>query len=276
MDTPFVITMCNASDPPHPNTENYKKTLETNGWNYVILGRGTEWTGFAGRLRLYHSEISKMDPEQLIVVTDARDVLCIAPPKNFRQAFNRFGKDLLVSMELFAEGFMTYYPDKEYGQVTYLDKYFAHYKIDITNIVRKYVNAGLIAGKAKDVLKLYEWSTENHFTDDQKALGAYMNAFPERVAADFDAAVLHTSVAFLNGSVNNKYQKLDSPTFRQLLGLESFFLHIPGLAISKGQHFAYTSISDFVVTSWNRKRLCDIYPEYSFESLKFQEYMKFE
>lgn len=276
METPIVVTMCNSNiSDTHPNTEKYRKTLENNGWTYKIIGRGTEWTGFDCKLKTYHLELSSMDPEQLVVVSDSRDVFCIAPPKNFRQAFDSFGKSLLVSMELFAGGSNIYYPEKEYFQVTYLGGYFEYHNIDKfanNNLGRKFVNSGLIAGKAKDILHFFQWSIENNFTDDQKALGAYMNAFPEKVAADFDSKVLHTCGSMMNASLNNTYQSKDSPTFRQLLGLESFFLHIPGINISEGQKLLYDTISNLIIDGgFHQKRLIEIYPEYEIDKLKFHE-----
>ena len=62
---------------------------------------------------------------------------------------------------------------------------------------RQFVNTGLIAGKAKDLLEMYNWCinwvVENNVNDDQIAMGNYMNSFPEKVASDHDIKLLHTS-----------------------------------------------------------------------------------
>ena len=69
--------------------------------------------------------------------------------------------------------------------------------------------------------------------------------FPQLVELDYNASFLHTSTFGVDGGLYDiDKQKIDSPTFSELLGLSCYFLHIPGVNGSKGQKHVYNTIQD--------------------------------
>lgn len=261
---PLVISYCNSpNNDINKNTQVYIRSLEDNDWKYMIVGAGDAWDGWKTRMTKYCEVLSTLDPNKIVIMTDARDVFCTRCPAKFLQNFKKYNKKIIVSMELFCEGDTKYDPNKSYWQVTWIENYWKMYNIDHDKIHRKFVNNGLVAGYVGELIKFYTWSIDNGYTDDQKALGAYVNQFPELIYADIDAELLHTSVAFVNAGLSDSaIQNTDSPSLLELAGRKSFFLHIPGLAGSRGQKLAYAG-ANLALHVVNQKRLVECYPDYA-------------
>jgi hypothetical protein len=101
--------------------------------------------------------------------------------------------------------------------------------------------------------------TVNKTSNDQSAFGDYINEYPDRVACDVDASVLHSSVFGVNAGIQNIHiQKRDSPTFAELFGRGAFFLHIPGLT-AKGQRVVYEQVCAILGHGLSEKLLRDPY-----------------
>ena len=115
---------------------------------------------------------------------------------------------------------------------------------------------------------------KNNFTDDQKALGAYMNEYPDRVAADIDAKVLHTTSSGVNGGFYTNEQISDSISLLELLGRKNFFLHIPGLNFSHGQKINYDMVKTLINNNFSQRLITDTYSNYPIEKLKWEEIFK--
>jgi hypothetical protein len=262
MEEPIVISYCNSEiDNTHHGTQLFVNTLINNDWKYHIIGRGEKWNGFITRMIGYYNFLLTLDPKQIVVISDARDVYCVKNSKKFIKDFKKYNKKIVVSMELFAEAQFKYLPDKDYFQVTWIDKYWQMYNIDTSKIHRKYVNCGLISGYVEELIKFFKWAIDNKYTDDQKALGAYINTVPELVYADIHAELLHTTGAFVSGGLYDvTIQSMDSPTFSELAGLTSYFLHIPGTNL-RGQKYLYENV-ETTLTFLNSKKLPEIYPEH--------------
>jgi hypothetical protein len=235
---PLLVTYDNA---PNDNTRYFIKTLETQGWSYKLIGVGDKWEGWPTRMRAYRDFLCTLDDEQLVVLSDARDVVCVRGPKAFLKGFKSFKKDMVVSMELLCGGKLN--PPENFTtiQCAQLTAYWAHHKIaSLPN--RKFVNNGLTTGRAKALKECLTWIIDNNYTDDQFGIGNYMNAFPDRVAADINADILHTTNFGVNGGIRSIHiQKHDSPTFAELFGRGAFFLHIAGIG-GKGQNVVYNFV----------------------------------
>lgn len=251
MDEPLVVTYDNA---PTENTKYFLQTLEKNKWKYKLIGEGEKWEGFTSKLKGYANYIKTLDPNQLIIVSDARDVVCLRGPKAFTKGYQSFNKDIVVSMELLCCGNFNPPPDSKCVQCVHLTEYWKHYNItDLPD--RKFVNSGLVAGKATSVLDWLEWSLTNKFTDDQLALGTYINTFPQKIGLDMNAILLHTTTFGVNAGIQSIHiQKKDSPTFAELFGRGAFFLHIPGCAM-KGQAIMYEFVKRNIDAGASDKQL---------------------
>jgi hypothetical protein len=264
MQPPIVITM---DTKPDEYSFRFLKTLTKNGWAFRLIGSDTEWKSFFDRIILYRKEIATLDPNRLCVVSDCRDVLCMRSSERFMEAFITFKSNLIVSAELLCGG----YTDPKYRQhelTKYncepLYQYWEAKGYALDNLPpRKYVNAGLIAGYAKDILKMYDWmiakGIEVREKDDQVLMGMYLNAHPAEVTVDTEASLMHTSTFACTGGYLNKEQAKDSPTIAQILGHSSFFLHLPGLSAKKGNYIVYNMVATLIDAGFCHKNLLDAY-----------------
>jgi hypothetical protein len=240
---PLLISYCN--DNTNSNTKTFISTLDTHNWNYHILGHGEPWINFVEtRMKGYLNYLKRItNPKQIVILSDARDVFCIRNPYYFVRDFKKYQKKIVVSMELFAEGSMSYNPNQTYEQVVWIENYWNLYNIDYSKVIRKFVNGGLLCGYAEDLITCFQWIIDNNYYDDQKGLGAYVNTFPDIVYADIYADLLHTSGAFLGaGTIDKNIQNQDSVTFLELTGVKPYFLHLPGLEFISAQRFVYDEI----------------------------------
>lgn len=224
---PLVLTYDNK---PTENTQFFLQTLERNGWTAQCVGVGEEWAGFVSKIRGYRTALESVPAQQLVVLADARDVVCLRQPRAFADAFASFGAPIVASMELFCGGKFDVDEDFKHPKCRPLHAYWKHHG-RTTPPLRKFVNSGLLAGTAHALYTMLDWILAHKFVDDQFAVGSYMCAFPDRVAADHEAALLHTSTFAVNAGIQSIHvQKHDSPTFAELFGRGAFFLHIPGLS----------------------------------------------
>lgn len=265
MDYPLVISYDNN---PTNETRIFIKTLEANGWEYEIIGLGETWKGFETKVEGYHKFLKSLPDNKLIVLSDARDVVCLRSNKAFLEGFNTFGKPMVVNMEVFCDGKVEVASDYIGGQCVSLTKYWKHHNI-VKMPLRKFVNSGLIAGRVSELRKWLSWTIENKLLDDQMALGSYMNAFPNRIAVDTDAILLHSSTFGVNAGIQEIHmQKNDSPTLAELFGRGAFFLHIPGCT-AKGQKKVYTTVCKLLEMG-----ICDknMSVDYSYKEPKWNGY----
>jgi hypothetical protein len=265
INKPLVISYCNKYlTEKHENTTRFVETLNTNNWEYVVLGDNEVWDGFITKIKGYNNFLKTSNPKKIIVIADAHDMYCLRDSMSFIEMFKKYKSDIVVSMELTGEGSTIYDKNKKYFQVTWLKDYFNYYNINYGHFTKKFVNSGLICGYAKDLLEFTDYLIENNYTDDQKGLGLYMNKYPEKIYADIEGDLLHTCVSMVCGGLQAHSQIYDSPSLNELVGQKSFFLHIPGLKISNGQSFLYNKVYE-ILKIFNLKELKLIYPNYDLE-----------
>jgi len=266
---PIVISF-ESNFKENKNSKLFMQTLENHNWDYLFIGEGIKWEGFQTKIQNYHNHLQKIPENKIVILSDARDVFCTRSPESFINAIKNIidiDSKILISAESFLLGFIDY-TDEEYHalhnknpnhfcQGIPLKKYWEHHNINPLPI-RKYVNSGLITGTAKNLLKAFEWIIANNFKDDQHGFSHYTNEFPEKVYLDHSAEILHTSTFGVCGGFNSVKQKYDSPTFAEILGMSSYFLHIPGLNISKGQLCIYNFTADLIKQTTINK-LADLY-----------------
>lgn len=249
--TTLVVSYDNC---PTDNTLFFKKTLETNGWAYKLIGEGEEWKGFETRVTAYNNFLKTLEPTTIVVLSDARDVVCVRGPKAFLEGWKTFQKDIVVSMELFCDTKTDVPDDYKGGQCVSLTNYWK--SCGITHLPpRKFVNAGLIAGRANELCRWLQWTLDNNYKDDQLALGNYMNTYPERIATDTSARLLHSSTFGVNAGMQKIFlQSDDAPTLAELYGRGAFFLHIPGCS-AKGQATVYKDVCTILNLGLSDKKL---------------------
>jgi hypothetical protein len=225
LETPLVISYDNA---PTENTKSFERSLKKNGWQYKFVGEGETWEGWRTRMKCYYKHLNELQDDKVVVVSDARDVFCVRSSKWFMHAYDSMESDFIVSAEIICSG--KFEQEVQYGNCVPVTEYWKHHEIKKDQMpLHRYVNAGLIVGKAKPIRTFLKWAIDTFQTDDQIALGRYINLNPSICKLDSDLRLLHTSAAFmLGGVVDVLKQKKDCPTLFDLMGRGCFFLHLPG------------------------------------------------
>lgn len=265
---PILITM---DTNPNEGSFRFINTLIKNKWKFRLIGTDTTWTSFFDKIILYTTElkhISETNPDQICVISDCRDVLCVRSPLRFLEIFNEFNSNIVVSGEMVCGGstdpkFWDPNDKRQYNCVP-LFEYWKSKGFNLEDLPnRKYVNSGLIAGKAIDLLKMYEWQLhkgkESKITDDQVLMGIFMNENPIGIEIDIDAKLLHTSVFGPTCGYLNSFQPKDAPTFAEIMGRSAFFLHIPGAGMQLGNQVIYEMASLLIDHGYNNDKLLEMY-----------------
>jgi len=233
----------------------YKKTLEKCNWQYIFIGENIKWTGVKDKIINYYNYLKNLPESKVVILTDARDVFCLRSSTTFLDHIKDIinSNKIIISAEMFLLGHLDWSDDQiskkgssNFWQGINLDKYWSYYN-KLENLpLRKYVNSGLIVGKAKELKNAFKWIIDNNYTDDQLGFSNYLNNFPELVYLDYETHILHSSTFGVDGGIYDvEKQKYDSPTFAELLGMSSYFLHIPGIG-NKGQKKIYSIIYNLI------------------------------
>jgi hypothetical protein len=241
------------------NAQTFHKTLKTLNWDFIFIEEGKKFEAFKSKITGYFEFLKKVPEEKIVILSDSRDVFCLRSPltfMNYIDSFTDIDKKIIISAEMFLNGH-TDWPDEiidktlkkdpdYFCQGIHMKKYWDYYNKTNDLPLRKYLNSGLIIGKRKNLIKALQWIIDNNYTDDQLGFSNYSNENPELVMLDYNAELLHTSGFGVSGGMYDPKQKNDSPTFSELMGLSSYFLHIPGMSNSKGQKYIYEMISSLL------------------------------
>lgn len=242
------------------NSINFKRTLDVNNWEYIFVGEGETWIDFSNKINMYKKILAELSPNKIIILSDARDVFCCRSPKSYISKISKIISlnKIIVSGELFLLGKTNWTEDSVleaknnnpnyFWQGVPLFKYWNFYNLSDNVPMRKYVNSGLMTGYAIHLLDLFSWIINNNYVDDQLGVSMYINEYPNKIYLDYDAEILHTSGHGVNlGILDIKHQRHDSVNFAELLGHSSYFLHIPGISMSKGQKFTYNVVNKLLL-----------------------------
>ncbi len=202
----------------HGGLVNLKNSLTNKNWEHCIIGKGVKWEGWTTRSKSYISFLSQLNKDEIVVLCDAFDVLCLKSSDDFLNKFESLNRPIVIGAETAC--FLNCVPPTnwwltEYGDVHTTSKY-------------KYCNGGLLAGKVQHLITMYQWGLDQKIEDDQMALGRYINQFPENIWLD------HEQVLFLNDPWGNTNYKFNVYNNSLLLNdkrtITPFFLHFPGFS----------------------------------------------
>jgi len=253
---PLVVTYDNKFA-AHPNSHFFQQTLESHDWQYLFVSINDEYRNHMDKMLGYKAALETLNPEKIVILSDARDVVCCRNVKAFMEAFRSIGESFIVSMELFCNTTT----DTVFDIAPACVPLVTYWKERTNGVypLRKYVNSGLMVGKVKPILEFLNYTIDKHFSDDQVALGAYMNEYPKKVYADIDRILLHsTTFGKSAGCENMHLQKQDAPTYGELFGRDSFFLHFPGCGFN-GQKLIYEMTKFLISNHYTSKKLNNLY-----------------
>jgi hypothetical protein len=142
----------------------YLNKCEKEGLNYKILGWNEKWKGFSWKFNLVYENLQYLDDNEIVIFTDAHDVILLKSVDEIYQKFLNYGTPILLSVEKEPEfilhniGYKKMFPKV-------LDEF--------------YVNSGMYMG--------YVWALKNMFLklktqynlqnedDDQQKLSKFLN-----------------------------------------------------------------------------------------------------
>jgi len=94
LNIPLVITYDNQSVKNNNNESfvNFLKGLNYYKYNFIVCGINTKWEGWYGRYKVYLELLELIPDNQLVFITDSRDVLVNDSPIEFEKNYNKIIK----------------------------------------------------------------------------------------------------------------------------------------------------------------------------------------
>ena len=167
-----------------------KKSAANNGFNLITLAFGQKWEGFSMKYRLYKKYLSSSDPEELIVICDAFDVVINGTNEELIERYEKIGKNIICGTE-------NMNPNSGLDVKLITSLCFPYCK----NFI---LNSGVLVGKSKYILDLLNLICEIEGCengDDQVKLNNICNK--EREYFDNNIYVDLNSNIILNGACEN-------------------------------------------------------------------------
>jgi len=204
-------------------SENYRKTLDKFGYDFIPLGLGDAWGGWRYRMQKYWDFCTSRPPEEILILTDADDVLAVRPhhEKELMQTYHQFQRAIVVGAERYCYTVKNCHP---------VPRYWAdHADLDTQN---RYVNAGTMMGPAGKLADLWAWMLASTHTDDQTALGEYVNLYPDIFALDTNSKIFYCHLQKLTYAApqvewqGNHIKSITDPVHQ--VSITPFFVHFAG------------------------------------------------
>ena len=155
------ILLVTVSTKQHPNLERWKKSALTHGFTPKILGLHEKKTykdpligkgEFGMKLRYLYKYSKTLKPDDIILFTDAWDVIIIGDCDKIYKDYKSFNKDIVFGGETI------------YGALYDVYTIFTIFKYDLSKAF-PYLNAGVVIGRAGTIRDLIEKYTEKNITD---------------------------------------------------------------------------------------------------------------
>jgi len=192
---------------------NFKNSFSRfKGWELIVIGRSVRWEGWITRMMAYRDFCKQRPSDEILVLLDGYDVLCLRDSDGFKETFLRIDKKYVFGCEDVCAEYINCRKPKIWQN---------HYKI-----YNKFINGGCIIGRAKDLFHLYSWCIDNNYThDDQMALSVFMDHHPKDAYLDLDNVFVFNDTLAKRADITIRQNKL------LISDTEPYFIHFPGLMI---------------------------------------------
>ena len=260
------------TDLDNENLKALKHTLQKNAYEFKVL-TDKKWNGFGGKIKKIAKYLKSIDPERIVVVCDARDVLCVNHgSKTLLKKFSEEIKSpkIVISTEIgccvksnFKPGeyrtsngkvLRRTFATSDENEENHWKKMFKiraeNHKVkhEISSKQSIYLNAGIYMGRAKDILKIYGLMSIADKEDDQLIMSEIFNHHPHRFHLDYNREYFSNSHVW---DTNNKkdisddsgcyYEMINDKITDTYMNSEPFFIHTPG------KHFkCFTAVRDII------------------------------
>lgn len=195
---------------------NFKNSLKKFKWKYQLIGKNEKWEGWITRIKAYLEFTKKSNKNDLLVLLDAYDVICLKDASDFENKFNQLKIKYVFGCEQECAESISCKKPHNWQKKHQIYDYFP--------------NGGCIIARSKHIFELYDWCIKNNHTkDDQMALGHFMDAFPNDVYLDIHSTFVFNDTFGKRAIIEVVHDKkfyiknaIDQP----------YFIHFPGLMIS--------------------------------------------
>jgi len=194
--------------------------VQTIGWKNKLVGAGSTWQGWGSKLMSMMEELRKLDSKEFVIVSDSHDVFVNTAPggmKHFLKNFQELTGDHPGAVVVGAEGSccaaamnLAGGPGKLIGEDGSRTQYSCSSGIGdclhkgpefdqpwtafFKEVAEKrghkdapfpYLNAGILAGYAGDIVRVYEFLQAKPQEDDQALLSEAMYRRPDWIVVDY-------------------------------------------------------------------------------------------
>ena len=202
-----IITYENTN---HDHLEFLKKSARKHGWkNIKVLGNGQMWKGFGTKIFECKRYLETLDKNDIAIIIDARDVIINGSPDDFVRKIIEFNIQDKVLFS--AEGGCCPEDKNQYKPmiVTQEERQFMEDKQ--TNGPFKYLNAGMLVGKVKNIIDIYPYDMTHEEQDDQNAAVKYWYRNPHKIELNYNEEIFSNATWSIN---EHGYNKLDNGKFQ--------------------------------------------------------------
>lgn len=224
------------------------------GYRTYQLGLFEDWKGFGNKLvslRRVLPKVIKHNPKQIIIVTDARDVIVNRTESRLVSTFHKVrGRHRIV---LSTEIGCCVYPMWQYKPGSFISakgKRLKRAEIDGEDITEDYIdewrevmksrrktrdsdfnalNAGMLMGYAKDILRMIEIMDPKLTEDDQALWSECMYRYPNMITLDYDNMIFSNSNSWTGAyGCHFKFDKRRGRWYNTRTKTFPYFIQTPG------------------------------------------------
>lgn len=261
INRPLVVIY--ETDLQHPHLKILQESLTKYGYEYKVLTDKT-WIGFGKKVRRIHEHLKTLDPNKVVIVCDARDVLAVNySSEEFMRKFMEtvdYDSKLVVSTEIgccvrtpFGPGqyrtntgdvLQRSYDKNKNGEEQQDKKWKTMFKWravqkgikhPIEHKQSIYLNAGVYVGKVKNVTQVYRHMNIDEKEDDQIIMSEIFYLHPNMFHLDYSRQFFSNSHVWdKNNSAKATedsgcyYDETDGLVVDTYLKSNPFFVHTPG------------------------------------------------
>lgn len=261
-----VLVIIYETDLTNDHLKTFEKTLTQNKYRYEVIS-DTKWKGFGGKIKRLQKHLKGLHPEQIVLISDARDVLSVNYESSelYKKIRADVNESIIISTEIgccvpakfkpgglrTAEGKVlkrTYDESPETKNANYDNEWKAMFKTraveknikhDIDYKQSIYLNAGVYVGKVKTLLSIYAMMNIADKEDDQLIMSEIFYHHPKKFALDYNREIFSNSHVW--DTNNSKEGSKDSGCYYASKGADGksmitdtylnstpFFIHTPG------------------------------------------------
>ena len=272
-----VLVIIYETDLTNDHLKTFEKTLAQNKYRYEVIS-DTKWKGFGGKIKRLQKHLKGLHPEQIVLISDARDVLSVNYESSelYKKIRADVDESIIVSTEIgccvgarfkpgelrTAEGKVlkrTYDESPETKNADYAKEWKEMFmkravEKNIKHNISIYLNAGVYVGKVKTLLSIYALMNIADDDNDQLIMSEIFYHHPKMFSLDYNRKIFSNSHFWHNR--NSKEGSKDSGCYYAYKGagkdgksmivdtyLNStpFFIHTPA------KHFkCYDYVHDMV------------------------------